>query len=489
MLGVNADADVRELRRAYLRAVKLHPPERDALGFARVREAFEALKAATGTPLRSAPVRLQPLPIRAQEAKPERQRESEPEPAPEPEAEPAPQVEPAPQAEPKPARADDAPLDLDRALSALDLLMAGESLPLEDESKVDPREEDSKQAAIRAQRDRGEDQALLLEHRLRAADAWVRLDADDPDAHWLRYDLLRQASAHEQAMDVLREAHEAGHEGFFDELVRTYLHQVSAEEFARHIEGKAHLLLPSLLSRLLAHDLERAAKLLTQAMDEGEARGVEVWPGFVSDALLELLVRSRRVLAAKGIARFMTHQEKLGVIKMAAPEMARWLLVSELAQLPADFPDPFVIELARAVRALDSPALARDAGTALRKLSQRYPEQVAHVRSVLSQHAPGAFRVFAVDLPAPSVARTPGVVMRPRQTRWLGAVLMGLGLSFAFFGWLFFWISRDAQPYVYHPSRMVLRPRAGPLPDATVADGAPADASTPAATLEALDAG
>ncbi|MGC4087628.1 MAG: hypothetical protein QM756_06985 [Polyangiaceae bacterium] len=36
------------LRRAYLRAVRAHPPERDADGFRRVREAYEFLKARTG---------------------------------------------------------------------------------------------------------------------------------------------------------------------------------------------------------------------------------------------------------------------------------------------------------------------------------------------------------------------------------------------------------------------------------------------------------
>ena len=41
LLGVDGDADERALRRAYLRAVKAHPPERDPEGFARVREARE----------------------------------------------------------------------------------------------------------------------------------------------------------------------------------------------------------------------------------------------------------------------------------------------------------------------------------------------------------------------------------------------------------------------------------------------------------------
>jgi hypothetical protein len=40
--GVSQD----ELRRAYLRAVKAHPPERDADGFREVREAYELLQGA-----------------------------------------------------------------------------------------------------------------------------------------------------------------------------------------------------------------------------------------------------------------------------------------------------------------------------------------------------------------------------------------------------------------------------------------------------------
>ncbi|NOY91149.1 MAG: J domain-containing protein [Deltaproteobacteria bacterium] len=41
LLELGADADGRAIRRAYLRAVKRHSPERDPEGFARVREAFE----------------------------------------------------------------------------------------------------------------------------------------------------------------------------------------------------------------------------------------------------------------------------------------------------------------------------------------------------------------------------------------------------------------------------------------------------------------
>ena len=41
LLGVDERADARAIRRAYLRAVKQHPPERDPEGFAQVRDAFE----------------------------------------------------------------------------------------------------------------------------------------------------------------------------------------------------------------------------------------------------------------------------------------------------------------------------------------------------------------------------------------------------------------------------------------------------------------
>ncbi len=47
-IGVEPDIDAKELRRAYLRAVKLHPPERDAEGFRRVREAYELLQVELG---------------------------------------------------------------------------------------------------------------------------------------------------------------------------------------------------------------------------------------------------------------------------------------------------------------------------------------------------------------------------------------------------------------------------------------------------------
>jgi len=44
LLGVEPDADPKTVRRAYLRAVKKHKPERDPDGFQRVREAYELLK-------------------------------------------------------------------------------------------------------------------------------------------------------------------------------------------------------------------------------------------------------------------------------------------------------------------------------------------------------------------------------------------------------------------------------------------------------------
>jgi curved DNA-binding protein CbpA len=39
ILGVEPSASDKELRRAYLRQVKEHPPERDPEGFRRIREA------------------------------------------------------------------------------------------------------------------------------------------------------------------------------------------------------------------------------------------------------------------------------------------------------------------------------------------------------------------------------------------------------------------------------------------------------------------
>src|SRR5512138_1512464 len=43
-LGLTAPASADQIRRGYLRAVRAHPPERDADGFRRVRDAYELLK-------------------------------------------------------------------------------------------------------------------------------------------------------------------------------------------------------------------------------------------------------------------------------------------------------------------------------------------------------------------------------------------------------------------------------------------------------------
>lgn len=43
LLGVTADADDAAIRAAYLAAVRLNPPERDAVRFAALRKAYEAI--------------------------------------------------------------------------------------------------------------------------------------------------------------------------------------------------------------------------------------------------------------------------------------------------------------------------------------------------------------------------------------------------------------------------------------------------------------
>ena len=48
VLGLTGAPSQQELRRAYLRKVKEHPPERDRDGFERVREAFDFLKSGVG---------------------------------------------------------------------------------------------------------------------------------------------------------------------------------------------------------------------------------------------------------------------------------------------------------------------------------------------------------------------------------------------------------------------------------------------------------
>ncbi len=44
VFGVSPDADDATIRRAYLRLLRLHPPERDPDGFRRIRAAFEAVR-------------------------------------------------------------------------------------------------------------------------------------------------------------------------------------------------------------------------------------------------------------------------------------------------------------------------------------------------------------------------------------------------------------------------------------------------------------
>lgn len=60
-LGVAADASPASVKRAYLRQVKLHRPERDAEGFQRVRAAYERLR--TENPARSAEARSRIAPL------------------------------------------------------------------------------------------------------------------------------------------------------------------------------------------------------------------------------------------------------------------------------------------------------------------------------------------------------------------------------------------------------------------------------------------
>jgi len=47
-LGLSPDASARDVRRAYRRAVRDHPPDRDAAQFERVRSAYELLSSPEG---------------------------------------------------------------------------------------------------------------------------------------------------------------------------------------------------------------------------------------------------------------------------------------------------------------------------------------------------------------------------------------------------------------------------------------------------------
>lgn len=63
VLGLAVGADPSEVRGAYLRAVKAHPPERDPEGFQRVRVAYELLRRREGPPRFAPASRPEPAPV------------------------------------------------------------------------------------------------------------------------------------------------------------------------------------------------------------------------------------------------------------------------------------------------------------------------------------------------------------------------------------------------------------------------------------------
>jgi hypothetical protein len=199
ILGVRLPCGKKDARSAYLRLLKVHKPDRDPEGFRRVREAWERLEG-LGDPIGAWLSPRPAAPVQAAPAAPV-------------EAAPVEAIQPAP---PEP------PGDpLDAFYERLEA--AGYESP-------DARVEIAREAVL----------AL----------------PDLAAAHWLLYEEVVDSGAPPRAASkVLREAHDRGLPGFYDELVASYPGALDDDELARCAASAAA---PS--AGLLASELARRGK-------------------------------------------------------------------------------------------------------------------------------------------------------------------------------------------------------------------------------------
>lgn len=321
-LGVEPGIEPKKARRAYLKLLKVHKPERDPEGFKAIRAAWERIKDAPEWEIRS--LTEAPLPPADPQAdqpavsswsKPKRSwaeqaqlsREGklfkdEPPPAPVPAVPPAP-IDP------------DAPV----TMATFYARCSGAT--------------DAQRVAI------GREAVATL--------------PNDPEAHWLLHESLLVTSQMEEAAKALRAAHESGLGGFFEPLVRQHSEFLSPIE----IEAAVQLCGDTLDALMVAEAMLRC--------DHAQAAGDAMRRGFEAarrggeppslrrciDLVLRLYRQEHAGVAHQLYSRLSEWMRESGAEREIAGSQvaATYALLRELAALPVDFPFEIKGAIARGI--------------------------------------------------------------------------------------------------------------------------------------------
>ncbi len=328
LLEVSANVESRVLRRAYLRAVKRHPPERDPEGFARVREAFELCRVHAVWPSASV-------------------------------APPSPSVQPS-----------------------------------------------------RALLDRSYEPEITPQEQLTRAEQAIEQEPEDPAAFWAKFDALCALGDDEATLAWLRHGRTEGVENCLQQLAASAPHTLDHDDVAALLELWPF---PTHLARALSRRAgERVAELLEQAMQSQEERQRSIgpeevgdasprfWSGHAIDVILELVAQADFRTAQRLYRRLRLHEQR--VASPTRVEGARWLLTTELMELPPSFPKRARARLGQAILALFDDPEQRPAAARLRlrgALRARAVGQLKHA-------APNLHALIAEDTAAaPPSKRSP----------------------------------------------------------------------------------
>ena len=289
ILGVTLAVDAGSLRRAYLKQVKQHRPERDPDGFQRVRAAYDLLRSRGKAPLSGGP--LDPTPV-------ERQTQDV-----------------------QPGNGDTV---FGRPVDELDAVNdAYASLDALDEAEA----------------------RLTLARRTHHA------YPDSPDASWLLYEVLREEARDDEAIALLRAASARGMPGFFDVLVANHRHALSDAELEAAATTPQGCLTVALV-HMDRDDPESALQHALSALEEASRSQSDIALNTVLVLVFGFFAREHTRNARELFARFRSFLDESGLERrLRGGHAILYLLSSELDAVAEDVPPDVCAVLAEGVLA------------------------------------------------------------------------------------------------------------------------------------------
>ena len=379
ILGASLEDDDKTIRRAYLRAVKQHPPERDPDGFARIREAYDVVTA-------------QIVARRARHARTHEPTESSHRPASHPSASPPPSSQ------------------------------AAEPLP-----SPEGRQPEDDRAWLTSYYER-EDELHDDAGRLGLWREAVAAHPDDPEVRRNLFDALWATHRRHEAMSLALALHDEGHPAALLAAAMAEPRKLPPVALAKLKKDRSPAVRAAMVEvhRRLRKG-KRAAKLAVALLEQGP-----IVPPVrnIIDLLLQLEMTGTREPADRLREAFTTFLRRTGDERaLLAAEASRWLVVRELAETRVLLRRELHRAIARAVRD-DEPYFVTRAAHDLGE------EETVRQAKLLEKRAPALNTMLlrALQLRRRALAQsTPEPQPRPGMSIWvyLFVVVPVLKLLFA----------------------------------------------------------